>query len=108
VAKVRAYSFHLSRVGAFFFCLSWVSSFMYLFLFLSSLLYVSLPVVFLSHLATFKVKSMADTFEKAKQHLNDGLFEKALSCYSEVVCESLAQVGKKGMLSECPLFLNFS
>ncbi len=38
-----------------------------------------------------KVKSMADTFEKAKQHLNDGLFEKAMSCYSEVVVETLAQ-----------------
>ena len=39
-----------------------------------------------------KVKNMSDTFEKAKQHLNDGLFEKAMMCYSEVVCETLAQV----------------
>ena len=38
-----------------------------------------------------KVKSMADTFEKAKQHLNDGLYEKAMSCFSEVIIESLVQ-----------------
>jgi hypothetical protein len=46
-----------------------------------------------------KVKSMSDTFEKAKQHLNDGLFDKAMSCYTEVVVETLAQVGE--MRSVC-------
>ncbi len=50
-----------------------------------------------------KVKSLADTWEKAKQHLNDGLFEKAMSCYTEVVCETLAQVSKKIVVCGCAL-----
>lgn len=38
-----------------------------------------------------KLKSMGDTFEKAKQHVHDGQFDKAIIAYSLVVVETLAQ-----------------
>merc|ERR1711916_416575 len=38
-----------------------------------------------------KLKNISDIFEKAKQHLNDGMFDKAILCYSEVAVEALCQ-----------------
>jgi hypothetical protein len=38
-----------------------------------------------------KLKNISDIFEKAKQHLSDGMFDKAILCYSEVAVETLCQ-----------------
>lgn len=45
-----------------------------------------------SRAKTNVAKSITDTFDKARGHLNDAVFPKAISCYTEVAVETMSQL----------------